>query len=96
MHLFYQLLCKLDYFDKIKLGQNNISKMVIKMFIFYYLQVISNHLRLDRGSETGHMATIHSFLLETVAKDLCVSEEDTVHYGTSTNNKVYIYFLSQQ
>ena len=49
--------------------------------------VISNHLRLDRGSETGDMATIHSFLIQNA---LATTEggEDMVHYGPSTKNKV--------
>ena len=56
------------------------------------LTVVSNHLRLDRGSETGHMATIHSFIMKDVAKDLSINGEDTVHYGTSTNNKVFTMY----
>lgn len=45
--------------------------------------MISKYLRLDRGTETGHMATIHAFLRQD--QD---NEPDTVFYGPSTNNKV--------
>lgn len=48
--------------------------------------MISNHLRLDKGTETGHMATIHSFLRKNHGDT--ENPEDTVHYGPSTNNKV--------
>lgn len=51
------------------------------------LTVISQHLRLDRGSETGIMATIHAYLRQT---DEDVGAANTVHYGPSTNNKVII------
>jgi len=72
---------------------NSDPKLVGRWYLehLYRTRVISNHLRLDRGSETGHMATIHSFILETVANDLGVNGGETVHYGTSTNNKVENY-----
>ena len=60
-------------------------------FIPFLVTVISNHLRLDRGSETGIMATIHALLMDDAGKDLSISGEDTVHYGTSTNNKVFSF-----
>lgn len=50
---------------------------------FFCTQVISKFLRLDKGTETGHMATIHAFLRQD--QD---DEPDTVNYGPSTNNKV--------
>ena len=40
-------------------------------------------MRLDKGTETGHMATIHAFLRQ--GQD---AEPNTVTYGRSTNNKV--------
>ena len=48
--------------------------------------VISNHLRLDRGTETVDMATMHAFLIEDA--DASSSDGVTVHYGPSTNNKI--------
>ena len=50
--------------------------------------VISKHLRLDKGTETGDMATIHAYLRKDHDDD---GTEDTVHYGTSTTNKVLSY-----
>lgn len=51
-----------------------------------FFVVISNHLRLDKGTETGEMATIHAFVRETQGD---IDEAaDTVHYGPSTSNKV--------
>ena len=50
--------------------------------------VISQHLRLDRGSETGIMATIHAYLRQT--HEDVDDASNTVHYGSSTNNKVTI------
>ena len=47
-------------------------------------------MRLDKGTETGHMATIHACLREG-QKDVENNElevADTVQYGPSTNNKV--------
>ena len=57
--------------------------------VSFYILVLSDHLRLDKGTETGQMATIHSFLREYTSD----SEDDAtatnhVHYGPSTNNKV--------
>lgn len=45
--------------------------------------MISKFLRLDKGTETGHMASIHAFLRQD--QD---AEPNTVTYGPSTNNKV--------
>jgi hypothetical protein len=45
-------------------------------------------LRLDKGTETGHMATIHAFLRQHHDEEDNENGEDTVHYGPSTNNKV--------
>lgn len=51
-----------------------------------FFVVISNHLRLDKGTEAGEMATIHAFVRETQGD---IDEAaDTVHYGPSTSNKV--------
>ena len=48
--------------------------------------VIRFRLRLDKGTETGIMATIHGFLRKGHG-DITNSAE-TVHYGPSTSNKV--------
>ena len=51
-----------------------------------FFTVISNHLRLDRGTETSDIATIHAFLIDDA--DPCSNGGDSVHNGPSTNNKV--------
>ncbi len=59
------------------------------VFFFNFLlpsTVISQHLRLDRGTETGIMATIHAYLRQT--DEYVDDASNTVHYGPSTNNKV--------
>lgn len=48
--------------------------------------VISQHLRLDKGTETKDIATIHAFLRNKHGDT--DTPEDTVHYGPSTSNKV--------
>ena len=51
----------------------------------YEKRVIASHLRLDKGTETGTMATIHAFLRQhNYDGDPC----DTVLYGPSTSNQV--------
>ena len=54
----------------------------LQYFSFYLaLTVISNLLRLDKGTETGHMATIHAFLRQDNSEEDEATGEDTVHYG---------------
>ena len=43
-------------------------------------------MRLDKGTETGQMATIHAYLRN--ANNDIENAEDTVLYGSSTSNKV--------
>ena len=43
-----------------------------------FTQVISNNLRLDKGTETGYMATIHSYLRQQ--GDPASNGTDAVHY----------------
>ena len=53
--------------------------------------MISKNLRLDKGTETGQMATIHGFLRQTHADGQANQDAtDTVQYGPSTNNKVML------
>ena len=46
------------------------------------------HLRLDKGTEIGHMATIHAFLSWGNVDANDHQPEDVVNFGPSTNNKV--------
>jgi hypothetical protein len=67
---------------------NNCIITVANFSAYYLYEVISKHLRVDKGTETGHMATIHTFLSKGNADAHDHKPEDTVHYGPSTNNKV--------
>ena len=55
----------------------------IYLFIYLFYLFFIQNLRLDKGTEIGHMATIHAFLRQEEDE-----EADTVFYGPSTNNKV--------
>ena len=61
----------------------NLTKM------FYV--VISCRLRLDKGTETGTMATIHCYLRN--GHNDVENPENTVLYGSSTSNKVSYFHL---
>lgn len=52
-----------------------------------YVPVVSCRLQLDKGTETGIMAMIHSFLRKE-HEDVS-NAADTVQYGPSTCNKVF-------
>ncbi|CAB4044337.1 Hypothetical predicted protein, partial [Paramuricea clavata] len=66
---------------------NSNPKLVGQWYLDYLYdkKVISQHLRLDKGTETKDIATIHAFLRNTHGDT--DTPEDTVHYGPSTSNK---------
>lgn len=44
---------------------------------------------MDKGTETGHMATIHAFLMQSHRNENQDQDAaETVQYGPSTSNKV--------
>ena len=51
--------------------------------------VIANMIRLDKGTETGVMATMHAFLRRNHGD--CDEPADTVLYGPSTSNHVSVH-----
>ena len=64
---------------------------MLPIILHSYVSVISKNLRLDKGNETGQMATIHGFLRQTHADDQVNQDAvDTVQYGPSTSNKVLL------
>ena len=64
----------------------------VNVHIFQFLfSVISYNLRLDKGTETGHIATIHSYLRQQ--GDETSNGTETVHYSLSTSNKVMCTIL---
>ncbi|XP_028404817.1 uncharacterized protein LOC114527386 [Dendronephthya gigantea] len=72
-------------------NSNSDPKLIGRWYLenLYNTRVISNHLRLDKGTETGQMATIHAFLMQYNLEEVeDVSAGETVHYGPSTNNKI--------
>ena len=53
--------------------------------ITFIHQGVSSKLRIDRGTETGLLATLHVFLRRNHGD---MTPEDTVEYGSSTNNRI--------
>ena len=49
-----------------------------------------SYLRMDRGTETGVMSTIHAFLHRH--HDMNVDPTETVIYGPSTANQVILIY----
>jgi hypothetical protein len=52
----------------------------------YESRVIASYLRMDKGTETGTMATMHAFLRRN--HDDITDASDSVLYGPSTSNQV--------
>lgn len=53
---------------------------------------VSHRLRLDKGTETGTMATVHCYLRN--GHNDVENPENTVLYGSSTSNKAsYFHFF---
>ena len=52
----------------------------------YEAQVIPKYLRIDRGTETGKMATLHVYLINNAG--IMDDPVDSVIYGPSTSNKI--------
>ena len=67
---------------------NSDPNVIGNMYLSYLRQSLSlpNYLRVDRGTETGKMATIQMFLTDKL--DILDRPADSVIYGTSTNNKI--------
>jgi len=59
---------------------------------WYNSRIMSQHIRIDKGTETGTLAAIHSFLHRGRYDD----PTETVHYGPSTSNQVAIHINKRQ
>ena len=73
----------------IKVWMNNCDPQLVGRWYMEYLletKVMPSMLRIDRGSETGTMATIHAFLRRNNPDDL--DPVDSILYGPSTSNQV--------
>eukprot|EP00794_Sanderia_malayensis_P018736 gene18736-20625_t len=72
----------------LRIGAGNSDPRVIGRWYFEYLyesKMIASMLRLDKGTETGMMATIHAFLRNQHGD---MDALDTVIYGKSTSNQI--------
>ena len=68
---------------------HNIHMHELVLILYYCFYVfIRNHLRLDKGTETGSMAAIHAFVRQYGSEEDKNAAEETLHYGPSTSNKV--------
>ena len=69
---------------------NSDPKLIGRWYLEYLCEtkVMSAMMRLDKGTETGTMATMHAFLRRH-HNDM--DPEDTVLYGPSTSNQVCFY-----
>ena len=68
---------------------SNSNPNVVGRYYLNYLnktKMLSRFLRIDRGSETGKMATIHAFLISQLG--LFDDPIDSLMYGPSTSNKI--------
>ena len=67
---------------------NSNPKLIGRWYLEYLIEakIISNMIRIDKGTETGVMATIHAFLRRNHG-DRC-DTTDTVIFGPSTSNQV--------
>ena len=76
---------------------NHDPKLIGRWYLehLYETKIISAMLRVDKGTETGTMATMHAFLRRH-HNDM--DPHETVIYGPSTSNQVWnccVYFLSK-
>ena len=63
--------------------------MIISRMYLQYLfetKVLSTNLRIDMGTETGKMATIHAYLLNQLK--VMDDPTDSIIYDPSTSNKI--------
>ena len=73
-----------------KVGTSNSDPSVIGRFYLEYLiknKTIASMLRMDKGTETGVIATMHAFLRQTHDD---MDPMDTVLFGPSTSNQVHV------
>ena len=63
-----------------------LEQQLIYLTIVFFCLALSHHLRLDKGSEMGSIATIHAFLRTSHPE--IRNPEDGVKFGPSTSNKV--------
>ena len=70
---------------------SNSDPLVIEKIYFdllYELKMMPVFLRMDKGKETGKMASIHCYLMSEVAEDVFDDPMDCIAFGPSTPNKI--------
>ncbi|ESO95930.1 hypothetical protein LOTGIDRAFT_175038 [Lottia gigantea] len=73
----------------LRISTTNNDPMVIGRYYMDYLfetERLPLRLRVDRGTETGDLTTIHCYLLDKKLDDMDVT--DCILYGPSTENKI--------
>ena len=73
----------------LKVWTSNSDPLLIASFFMEHISetgVIPKYLRLDKGTETGLMASIHAYLRRF--DDDVVDPSDCIQYGSSTANKI--------
>jgi hypothetical protein len=67
---------------------NSDSRIIARFYLDYLVEtkLIASFIQLDKGTETGTMATMHAFLRRH--HDDGIEAEDTVIFGVSTSNQV--------
>ena len=78
----------------IKVLDSNSSPYLIARLYFYYLyelELLSHNVRLEKGTETGVLTTMHAYLRRQQYNiDTDEKACDTVTYGPSTSNQTNI------
>ena len=71
-------------------SSNSNPKLIGRWYLehLYQTKKISRYLRLDEGTETGDMATIHAYLRQSLECGNDNEAVESVQYGPSTSNKV--------
>ena len=70
--------------------ESNLDPLLVGSFYMQYLveaKEMSRYLRLDKGTETGIMATIHTYLISK-QDNLMDDPTSSVQFGPSTSNKI--------
>jgi hypothetical protein len=70
---------------------NSDPKLIGRWYLeyLYETRVMASYLRVDKGTETGDIATMHAFL--RCNHDDTTHACDTVLYGPSTSNQVRVH-----
>lgn len=78
----------------LKAWTGNSDPKIVAKWYFDYLnekRIIACNLRMDKGTETGDMATLHAYLRGLQGE---ANPVDTIIYGPSTSNQVSFFLYS--